>query len=150
MQKEYQAKAKADTEHENAYVLNAYTGDEISHIVGTQHSVNIGSVDNDGIAKRVIHNHTSGNQTLSPSDLITSMRTDIEHVEAVGANGWMRVTNTRKGSATMLEMLGDWRDKLNAAAKSQDPDEIKNVRNQWLKWLAAQHQYGYIQLNQGM
>ena len=50
----------------------------------------------------------------------------------------------------MRDMLNDWRRKLNEVAQSRDSNEIKKVREAWVKWLAEQQKYGYIQIESGV
>ena len=132
---------------EHAYVLDAYTGAQIARVDGTRDKVSLASVPWSPVEKAVIHNHTSGNQTLSPKDLIAAMRADIERIDAVGATGWSRVRCMTKNSEVMGERLADWSRRFEAAGL--DPAERQETYEAWLKWLAAQARYGYIQIDRG-
>jgi len=149
VQKDYQAKVlKEDVGKETLYALNVYTGAELAHTVGTRGSVSTRDIPVDSTPKAVIHNHTSGNETLSPDDVILGLRKDIESVEAVTARSWSRVRVVTKSPA-MIERLDEWKRKFDAIKDTKSRAQMIKFHTDWISWLEAQIKYGYILSSKG-
>lgn len=144
---EYHARARNAVDNEEAWVTQAWTGADVSHVVGTARGVSIGSVPTDGGSKLVFHSHGSGSAMLSPRDVLTATaRSDVEALEAVSGRGWMRVRPKVRGEE-MRRSLRQWRDRLDAA--EGDPDRYAALAAEWRKWLDAQRRYGYFEIDKG-
>lgn len=132
---------------EHAYVLDAVTAAQIARVDGTRDKVSLASVPWSPEEKAVIHNHTSGNPTLSPADLLASTRADVDRLEAVASgSGWMRVRALVKDEA-MQRHIETWRDRLESA--KGDARRYGAEKAAWRKWLAANSASAYIVLDEG-
>lgn len=150
VRREYNGKAleKGRDGNEHAYVLDAYTGAQVAYVKGTAHEVDLSGVPvGEPGSRAVVHNHTLGDQTLSPADVLVSTRSDMERVEAVAGSGWMEVRASGARAEHIQEAIRKWRRDF----KEAEGDGMRTavLRLEWLDWLDAQRRYGYLKLNEG-
>ena len=149
---EYQARAAAaGGGAERSWALDAWTGEELGHAVGTRTSVRVPTLPAEAAGREVvvIHSHTSGSAALSPRDALAATKPRVDAVEAVTFGGdWQRV-KAQARSPRMQAMLREWTERHDAARKANDPAALLKFINEWNRWLDAQQRLGYLELSKG-
>lgn len=142
VQKEYQEKARSGS-GDSAFVLDAFTGREISKETG---SVDLATIPANTTQKAILVNRTSGSAVPTPDDVLTSLRADIDSVEIINATTWMRIRAIDKG-ATLRSKLKEFADAL--ATARGDSAETSRILGDWRRWISDQKRAGLLQVLEG-
>lgn len=134
--------------NEQAWTLDAWTGEELGHKTGTAHSVGMPDIPEDAAERsvRVIHSHPSGSVLISPQDALAATGTRIESIEAITVAGDWRRVRMRVRDEKMQKWLDKWWQDFTTARNTENDDALKELVRAWKTWLARQRGMGYIEI----